>query len=575
MAAPVPVKLLSRTISASTLLTLVALLMTTIPTFSTTLFIDYIAENTTYEQTSNAQRTVAINVATNFDNDVTQYEDALQAVTMVSDFANADLATKSTLMQTLRMTGVTYFEIFDTDGKGLVRSDGGSDPDTLPLTALAGVVHNQPTMTVQNQNVIFISPILDDGDNLSGYLGAIIPADSVKTILLQESVSQRTTTDIWVLDRNGSVIIGDPDPPLGSSASSGSTRIAENDGIHILAYAPIADTNWTALIDNHAVVLQMSLDTIHRTAVALLTITTLAALVAGIALSRIITHPLRQLVSATHGVIAEDPFVPIPSSFVTEIEVLSRTFEEMRSKLAIRARDKEQALLLAQRAASMREEFLSVAAHELKTPITSLQGYTQLAIMRLDQNNTEDMHDKLDRIQIQTKRLTVLIDTLLDVSRIERGQLELEKKPLDIVTVVRDLIDINWPGLDRIQLKTPARQVMVYGDSLRLGQVVTNLVSNSLKFSPQATVIEITITALLNSVQLTVRDHGPGIPDSIRPHIFERFIQGHAETYQSGLGLGLFITKQIVELHNGSISVKYPEDGGTSVTVMLPRRGMV
>ena len=226
----------------------------------------------------------------------------------------------------------------------------------------------------------------------------------------------------------------------------------------------------------------------------------------------------------------------------------------------------------------LRDEFLGVAAHELRTPLTSLRGYAQLLVGQVERNGTVDP-EKLARslrtIDRQSAKLCELIDQLLDLTRLQANSLALERGALDLAALARDVTASLQPLTPGIQLAVDApASVMVDADRLRLEQVLTNLITNAHKHGGAGGRIEVSVRGAERGgqVSLSVRDFGPGIPTVHRERVFDRFFQSGPEAKAGGLGLGLYITRQIVELHGGRISVSCPEAGGTEFTISLPVR---
>jgi PAS domain S-box-containing protein len=233
---------------------------------------------------------------------------------------------------------------------------------------------------------------------------------------------------------------------------------------------------------------------------------------------------------------------------------------------------------LAQEAISLRDEFLSVASHELRTPVAALSAHAQLALRRLSregQLEPERLRSTLQTITGQAEKLSRLLMQLLDVPRLDGGKLALERRPTDLVALVEQVVSDARARADRhvIRLDAPG-SLMTVADPLRLEQVLCNLLDNALKYSPEGGLIEVAVCRQgATLVELSVRDHGLGIPLDKRGRIFERFYQAHQDGYRSGLGLGLFISRQIVELHSGDIRAEFPDDGGTRFIVRLPLTG--
>lgn len=232
-----------------------------------------------------------------------------------------------------------------------------------------------------------------------------------------------------------------------------------------------------------------------------------------------------------------------------------------------------------QDAVNARDEFLSVAAHELKTPITSLRGFAQLAIRRWDGDGQPDpvlIRQAFQVIDLQSNKLTRLVSHLLDLSRIEARKLAIERAVVDVAALVRDVVELFRTRVDRHCLveRSPS-SAMALVDPLRLEQVVVNLLDNAIKFSPDGGVIEVDLSMPTpEQVRIAVRDHGIGIPPEHRHRVFERLYQiegnGTPRGACSGMGLGLYISRHIVELHGGRIEAESPSDSGTRFVVTLP-----
>lgn len=230
----------------------------------------------------------------------------------------------------------------------------------------------------------------------------------------------------------------------------------------------------------------------------------------------------------------------------------------------------------AQRAIQARDEFLSVAAHELKTPLTTMLGFAQILLKHLTPERQLDddrlVHRALQAIEQQSERLSRLVTRLLDIARIEGGRMAIEPVVTDLVPLIDSVVETMQGTTSDHRLVTHApASLRALVDPLRLEQVLTNLIDNAIKFSPRDGEIEIGLS--VNSIgmaRLTVTDRGPGIPPEGRDRIFDRFYQARSGDLASGMGLGLYICRQIVEQHGGSISAEFPAQGGTRFVVILP-----
>ena len=297
----------------------------------------------------------------------------------------------------------------------------------------------------------------------------------------------------------------------------------------------------------------------------------------------------------------------VPSQRLASLLVLPlRTRREMLGAIVIAANDPERAMtddklplaeLLAERAAlaienaklyteqvearrkvedlsRLKDEFLSIASHELRTPVTSIKGYTQLAKTLIRENDLPTSEEYLDIALDQIDRMSRLILELLDVSRIETGRLEIRREPIAWSTFVRDVVHRHHTAVSdrRFHMNVPDDSQTVQGDRDRLEQVLGNLLENAVKYSPDGSDIFVSVEDREDSVLTAVCDRGIGIPADELGQVFERFHRGRhvSSTNYGGLGLGLYITKQIVERHGGTIWVDSKEGSGTTFYFSLP-----
>lgn len=221
----------------------------------------------------------------------------------------------------------------------------------------------------------------------------------------------------------------------------------------------------------------------------------------------------------------------------------------------------------------MKDDFLLVAAHELKTPLTTLKGYTQLAIKRLgDDPANEKTRSSLVTIDSQADRIARLVAELLDVSRIQAGRLELNIAHFDVISLIQQTIaelETSSPGC-HLRLTGPAT-LMVTADLDRVDQVLRNVLGNAIKYSDPQCDIAIEVRSG-QQVEVIVTDHGVGVAPHKLPHIFEPWYQAHYGTDddRGGLGLGLHIAESIVARHGGTMWATSSEGQGTTIGFTLP-----
>lgn len=248
------------------------------------------------------------------------------------------------------------------------------------------------------------------------------------------------------------------------------------------------------------------------------------------------------------------------------------------STKALAAKDEILLLAIAQRLASLaematyesgiqlRNQFLSIASHELKTPLTSIYGILQLQERMIKMKKDEPLQQTQERQESylkmvirQVQRLNELIDGLLDVSRIQNGRFMVEPSDTDVASLVREMASsrlalIAQEAGVKLSLEVP-ESLSVWVDPVRMEEVVTNLVMNAIRFSPEGGVVWIRLRGDDGLMRLTVRDQGPSVPLEDRERIFQPFERAQRTSRFGGLGLGLFISRQIAQLHGGNVGL--------------------
>ncbi|MDQ2787004.1 MAG: PAS domain-containing protein [Chloroflexota bacterium] len=222
----------------------------------------------------------------------------------------------------------------------------------------------------------------------------------------------------------------------------------------------------------------------------------------------------------------------------------------------------------------MKDEFVSIAAHELRTPLTAIKGYAELLDRRLrSQGGRESDLRSLGVIRKQTERLAGLVNEMLDVSRIEAGRLQLNSEPFDLSMLVGEVINSMRVSSETHHLSLTAEPgIEVNGDIARIEQVLLNLIANAITYAPAGGEIAIRVWTDADSALVSVRDHGVGIAPDELPHLFDRFYRApRAGVMRSGgMGLGLYICREIIARHGGAIRVESAEDAGSTFTFSLP-----
>lgn len=218
-----------------------------------------------------------------------------------------------------------------------------------------------------------------------------------------------------------------------------------------------------------------------------------------------------------------------------------------------------------------KDDFLSIASHELKTPVTSLRASLQL-LNRMKDKPMSPIHIKLiEQSNKSLDKMSTLIDDLLNVNRLAEGQLQLEKSTFTVIEMLEDCCShVRLDGKYKITIKGDA-DLQIFADEHRINQVVTNFVNNAVKYAPESKEVILGVEKIGNNVKISVKDNGPGIPIEKQAYIFDRYYRAENETKSyNGLGLGLYICSEIVRRHDGQIGVESEPGHGSNFWFILP-----
>jgi PAS domain S-box-containing protein len=266
---------------------------------------------------------------------------------------------------------------------------------------------------------------------------------------------------------------------------------------------------------------------------------------------------------------------------ITVIEdVTERVAREMELKVQLEERERlltseQAARQLAEENSRLKDEFLASVSHEIRTPLNAINGWTQILLS--GESNAEKSHHALNTIQRNVGSQTQIIDDLLDISRIVTGQMRLSLHPVNVSEIIETALDNIRPAANAREIKLietiESNTVFVMGDVNRLQQVLWNLLSNAVKFTPLKGQIEVILREIDAFAEIIICDNGNGIAPDFLPFVFERFRQadGSSKRKHGGLGLGLSIVKNLVEMHGGTVTAESPGEGaGATFAIMLP-----
>jgi PAS domain S-box-containing protein len=271
------------------------------------------------------------------------------------------------------------------------------------------------------------------------------------------------------------------------------------------------------------------------------------------------------------------------------LTIIEDVTERVAREAALQAQVEERSRLLssenlarreAERANRLKDEFLATISHELRNPLNAILGWAHM--MRVGKLNEANMERAVETIYRNAKSQSQLVADLLDVSRIISGKLRLDVRTVDLISIVNAAIDSIRPAADakgiRLQTLLDPTAGPISGDADRLQQIVWNLLTNAVKFTPKGGRIQVNVQRIDSHVEIVVSDSGVGISKEFLPYVFDRFRQADASTTRihGGLGLGLSIVRQLVDLHGGSVSVySEGEDKGATFTITLPFVGVI
>lgn len=291
----------------------------------------------------------------------------------------------------------------------------------------------------------------------------------------------------------------------------------------------------------------------------------------GLYLTRSIARPVREVADGATRLAAGDLGTRLEPHGAGEVEELTNAFNRMAARLEASRRELEEQNRRLRESERAKSELVSVVAHELRTPLASVLGFTSVLLQR--DVTGEQRREYLNIIEAQARRLGALVNDFLDVQRLEQGNLSISKELVDVSSVVREQTNLfaGQSPKHLLEVSLPSSPLPVRGDSNRLAQVVANLLSNAIKYSPEGGVVRVDGKRTNGVIRVSIQDEGIGIPPDLQREIFGKFVRGHATADGiEGSGLGLAISRSLVEAHGGSIDFKSTTGRGSTFWFELP-----
>ena len=291
----------------------------------------------------------------------------------------------------------------------------------------------------------------------------------------------------------------------------------------------------------------------------------------GLYLARSIARPVRAAATASSRLAEGDLSVRLAEDGPGEVSALAKSFNRMASELGRSREDLETQNSRLRESERRKSELVSIVSHELRTPLASVLGFTSLLLNREIEGGDQQRY--LEIIDLQARRLSVLLNDFLDVENLEEGRMEFVRQLLDMGAVVDEQVQLFSAQSSRhtLDVELQEKPLPVRGDPNRLAQVVGNLLSNAIKYSPEGGVVKVVGERDDEFVRVSVRDQGVGIPEELQKRVFGKFFRGDAAASGiPGSGLGLTIARSVVEAHGGRMSFKSVAGKGSVFSLELP-----
>jgi signal transduction histidine kinase len=475
--------------------------------------------------------------------------------------------------------------LLSTDGRQLVNANlpfGAALPRTVDEASLSAVVRSHRTAVgdlsmgpvLKRYGVTVRVPVLREG-RVAYVISAVVKPESIQALLERERVPERWA--VGIADRNRLFVARQPATAPGTPVAPGFRAALESRGegeFRATTLEGVDTFQWftTTPLSGWAVGLAVPADVVlrgARRAGAFAAIGVLAAMLlslfAAYFVARRISTPLVSLADAAHA-IARGSAAPPRADTIEEVKTVAAALE--RAGIAVQEREAD--LRAANRS---KDEFLAALSHELRNPLAAISMSPH--ILRHSAGDKAAIEQTANMLERQSRQLSALVDQLLEISRVTLGKLELARQPVELEALARRVVD-TWRAAGRLEkhaVTVHGEPAWIHGDPVRLEQILSNLLDNSLKFTPPDGRVEVSVRKTGAEVALTVADTGRGFEPGGIERMFGVFVQGEQtiERPTGGIGVGLALVRRLVELHGGRIRAESAGEGrGAVFTVTFP-----
>ncbi len=569
-------------------------------------------EQAVINQALTLQQTLAATLAQDIANYINLHRAAVNALAKQPNLAAMSASEQRNFLRLFNQAypDVTVLTTYDAAGNAIARSDNRSlSPSISDFASYKAAKLGQSTVNIRIGRVLkkpiftFTTPLYDANQQFAGVVAGAIESSQVTEQLIKTSANANLKA--YLVDNQGRVI-AHPDaslvntfadrsqiPPVAAlleqQTSFGGLHYWDKSQWQLAGYAQVPVLSWGIVVERSTSDVLAALNARRNRDFQTLLVIAAIALIIGLQVARQLSRPLTALAYATDQFATGDTQAPLPQSTIAEVAHLSHVFAAMRDRLTQRTAERDQIeqerekLLQRERTARkeaetanrIKDEFLAVLSHELRSPLNPILGWSRLLQDgKLDAAKTKQA---LATIERNAKLQAELIEDLLDVSRILQGKLSLTVNSVDLAATIKAAIETVRLAAEaksiQVEMMLKPEVGLVSGDSTRLQQIVWNLLSNAVKFTPIGGRVEVQLEQIGPHAQISVNDTGKGISPSFLPYVFDYFRQEDGATTRKfgGLGLGLAIVRHLVELHGGTIEADSPGEGlGATFTVRLP-----